>query len=80
VAGGRDAAARRVDAAGRQSECAAGVAGRRDWATGLLSGSAAPTIRARHCRAKIGGAVDPATSPVSSPGRRHVILPPRYHA
>jgi len=47
---------------------------------GLLAGFAAPPIRARHCRAKIGGAADPATSPVSSPGRRHVILPPRHHA
>ena len=40
-------------------------------ATGLglrpLAGSAAPPIRARQCRAKIGGAADPATPPVSAP-------------
>jgi len=39
-----------------------------------LTGTAAPLGITRHCRAKIGGAADPATSPVSSPGRRHVIL------
>ena len=38
-----------------------------------------PCSSAPDCRAKIGGAADPATSPVSSPGRHHVILPPRHH-
>ena len=46
----------------------------------LRPGTAAPFAVARHCRANIGGAADPATSPVSGPGRRHVILLPRYHA
>jgi len=45
-----------------------------------LSGPAAPWAMARHCRAKIGGVADPATSPVNNPGRRHVILPPHHHA
>ena len=35
---------------------------------------------ARHYRAKIGGAAEPATSPVSGPGLRHVSLLPRHHA
>ena len=45
----------------------------------LRPGPAAPWAMVRHCRAKIGDVADPATSPVSSPGRHHVILPPRHH-
>ena len=39
-----------------------------------------PSLRVKGGRAKIGGATDPATSPVSSPSRRHVNLPLRHHA
>ena len=35
---------------------------------------------ARQGGVKIGGAADPATSPVSGPGLRHVTLLPRHHA
>ena len=45
---------------------AALLLGQAGLAAGLLFGSAAPRIRARHCRAKIGGVADPATSPVSA--------------
>ena len=54
--------------------------GRRDWAATLLAGSAAPPIRTRHCRAKIDGAADPATSSVSAPVIVMLSLPPRHHA
>ena len=46
----------------------------------LRPGPAAPWYLARQCRAVVSGAADPTTSPVSSPGRRHVSLPPRHHA
>jgi len=35
---------------------------------------------ARQCRAKIGGAADPATSPVSAPVVATSSLSPRHHA
>ena len=60
---------------GRFAARAAGLA-----ATEVIPGSAAPWIRARHCRAKIGGAAEPATSAVSASGRRHVSPLPRHHA
>ena len=44
----------------------------------LRPGPATPCAVARHCRAKIGGATDPATSPVSGPGLHHVTLLPRH--
>ena len=48
-------------------------------ATGVLFGSVAPRIRARHCSAKIGGAASLDTSPVSDSGRRHVSPLSRHH-
>ena len=76
VAGGR-AAARR--AGGRAGVRGGGQVDRGRVARGrYLPGTAALLGMAWHRRAKIGGAADPATSPVSSPGRRHVILLPRH--
>ena len=46
----------------------------------LRLGPAAPWAMARQYYAKIGGAADFATSPVSIPGRRHIIRLPRHHA
>ena len=43
-----------------------------------LPRSATPPIRARHYRAKIGGAADPATSPVSAPVVTTSPLSPRH--
>jgi len=75
---------RRAAAAGgrqaRRRPRAAGAAGRQDLATTLLAGSAAPRIRARHYRAKIGGAADPATSPINVPVVATSTLSPRHHA
>ena len=59
--------------AGAAGVCGQGVA-QRD-----LAGSATPPIRARHCRAKIGDATDPATSPVSGLGVATSSLSPRHH-
>ena len=68
-------------AGGQASRRGGGQADRGRAARGrYLPGTAAPLGMARHCRAKIGGAAEPATSPVSAPGLRHVILPPRHHA
>ena len=47
---------------------------------GPLAGSAASLIRARQCRAKIGGAADPATSPVNGLIVATSPLSPRHHA
>ena len=52
--GGREVATEGRAGDGRGGQARAGA--------GLLFGSAAPRIRARHCRAKIGGAAGPATS------------------
>ena len=60
---------------GRQQCSAAAMAARRN--NPVL---AAPSHVVRHCRAKIGGAANPATSAVSDFGRRHVSPLPRYHA
>ena len=87
--GGREAATE-GRAGGGHSGRAAGTAARRGQAglllgqtglaAGLIFGSAEPRIRARHCRAKIGGAAGPATSAVSLFGRRHVNPLLRHHA
>ena len=53
---------------------------RHQAATEGILGSAAPWIRARHCRAKIGGAAEPCPSAVSASFRRHVSSFPRRHA
>ena len=66
----------------------AGAGGRRagrvradGWpATWYLFGSATPWIRARHCRAKIGGVARAATSTITETGRRHWRPLPRHHA
>ena len=49
-------------------------------AAGVLFGSAAPRIRARHCRAKIGGAAEPYHVTGRDFGRRHVSPLPRHPA
>ena len=49
-------------------------------AVGVLFGSAAPRIRARHCRAKIGGAAEPCHVTGRDSGRHHVSPLPRHHA
>ena len=46
----------------------------------LRPGPAVPCSVVRQCRTNIGGAADPATSPVSGPILRHVTLLPRHHA
>ena len=58
--------------AGKQRE--GGSSGR------YLPGTAASWAMARQCRAKIGGAADPATSPVSVPVVATSPLSPRHHA
>ena len=51
-----------------------------DLAAGVLFGSAVPWIRARHCRAKIGGATEPCHVTGRDFGRRHVSPLSRHHA
>ena len=75
--GRRQRRAGRAAGAATRRSCCSGSGG---LAVGVLFGSAAPQMRARHCRAKIGGAASPTTSPVSENGRRHVSLLPRHHA
>ena len=72
-------AGRDMGAAARRGR-AGRLLGQARLAAGFLYGSAAPRIRARHCRAKIGGAAGPAASTVSRSGRRHVSPLPRHHA
>ena len=63
-----------LDAAGGGRDVQAARRGRQvGLGRGPLAGSAAPPIRACQCRTKIGGAADPATSPVSVPV---VVAPP----
>ena len=51
------------------------------WLRGwYIYGPAAPRIRARHCRAKVGGAAGAATSAVPQASPRHVSPLPRHHA
>ena len=65
----------RLAAGGRAGVRAGGRARSR-----YLSGPAAPSSVARHCRAKMGGAAGPATSTVNLSGSRHVSPLPRHHA
>ena len=85
--------ARREWCAGVRAACGAVADGRRGGEAGgqadrgraatrgrYLPGTAALWAMARQCRAKIGGAADPATSPISGSDLRHVTLLPRHHA
>ena len=72
--GGPGGARARRPGTGGQTGCSTGVG------AGFLYGSAAPWIRARHCRAKIGNAASPAMSLISENSRRHVSPLPRHHA
>ena len=77
AAAGRALAAAFGRRAGRQGRRACGRPGSR---AGYISAPAAPQIRARPCRAMVGGATGPATSAAPPASPRHVSPVPRHHA